>query len=70
MTRLLCKKTLLGIIPLSERTIDALEQRGEFPSRIALTARKVVWDEAEVQAWIEARKQDKRRIPAPGITPP
>lgn len=53
---LINRKTLLAMIPLAERTIFNLEQRGEFPRRIALTSRNVAWDLAEVEAWIEARK--------------
>lgn len=53
---LINRKTLLAMIPLAERTIFNMEQRGEFPRRIALTSRNVAWDLAEVEAWIEARK--------------
>ncbi|MBG6332278.1 AlpA family phage regulatory protein, partial [Pseudomonas aeruginosa] len=34
--------------------------RGEFPRRFNLTPRCVVWDLAEVEAWIEERKQAPR----------
>lgn len=40
---LINRKTLLEMIPLSARTIYNLEQRGEFPRRIALTSRNVAW---------------------------
>ena len=53
---LINRKKLLEMIPLAERTIYNLEQRGEFPRRIALTSRNVAWDLAEVEAWIEQRK--------------
>ena len=53
---LINRKKLHSMIPLSERTIFNMEQRGEFPRRIALTRRNVAWDLAEVEAWIEARK--------------
>lgn len=53
---LINRKTLLAMIPLSERTIYNLEQRGEFPRRIALTSRNVAWDLAEVEAWIESKR--------------
>nr|WP_147694762.1 AlpA family phage regulatory protein [Vogesella mureinivorans] len=62
---LINRKTLLAMIPLSERTIYNLEQRGDFPRRIALTTRNVAWDLAEVEAWIEARKaSSKQSIPS------
>lgn len=44
------------MIPLAERTIFNMEQRGDFPRRIALTSRNVTWDLAEIEEWIEARK--------------
>lgn len=53
---LINRKTLLAMIPLSERTIYNLEQRGDFPRRIALTSRNVAWDLAEVEAWIESKR--------------
>lgn len=43
--------------PLAETTIYEMERRGEFPRRFNLTPRCVVWDLAEVEAWIEQRKQ-------------
>nr|WP_200877655.1 AlpA family phage regulatory protein [Vibrio navarrensis] len=45
---LINRKTLLSMIPLSDRTIYNLEQRGEFPRRIVLTSRSVAWDLAVV----------------------
>ncbi len=38
-------------------TIYDMKRRGEFPRRFNLTSRCVVWDLAEVEAWIEARRQ-------------
>lgn len=46
---LINRKTLLKMIPLSARTIYNLEQRGEFPRRIALTSRNVAWQLSEVE---------------------
>jgi prophage regulatory protein len=48
------------IVPLAETTIYELEQRGEFPRRFNLTARCVVWDLEEIEAWIDTRKQASR----------
>jgi prophage regulatory protein len=66
---LINRKKLLAIIPLSERTIFNLEQRGEFPRRIALTSRNVAWDLEEVEAWIEARKTSGTQATRPGLMP-
>ena len=66
---LINRKKLLAMIPLSERTIFNMEQRGEFPRRIALTSRNVAWDLAEVEEWIEARKSPGTQAMRPGFTP-
>lgn len=56
------------IVPLAETTIYEMERRGEFPRRFNLTPRCVVWDLAEVEAWIEARKQAPRgRVSKPDV---
>jgi prophage regulatory protein len=47
---------LRRIVPLGDTTIYELEQKGEFPKRFNLTPRCVVWDLAEVEAWVEARR--------------
>lgn len=66
---LINRKKLLAMIPLSERTIFNMEQRGEFPRRIALTSRNVAWDLAEVETWIEARRSSGVQAARPGFTP-
>lgn len=66
---LINRKKLLAMIPLSERTIFNMEQRGEFPRRIALTSRNVAWDLEEVEAWIEARKSSGTHAIRPGFMP-
>uniref|UniRef100_UPI00387DC608 helix-turn-helix transcriptional regulator n=1 Tax=Vibrio TaxID=662 RepID=UPI00387DC608 len=65
---LINRKQLLEMIPLSTRTIYNLEQRGEFPKRIALTSRNVAWDLSEVEEWIETRKASGIRAARPGNT--
>lgn len=66
---LINRKKLLAIIPLSERTIFNMEQRGKFPRRIVLTSRNVAWDLAEVEAWIEERKLSGDQPMRPGFNP-
>ena len=58
---LINRRTLLKMIPLSDRTIYNLEQRGEFPKRIVLTSRSVAWDLAEVENWIEEKRRSALR---------
>lgn len=66
---LINRKKLLAMIPLSDRTIFNMEQRGEFPRRIALTSRNVAWDLAEVEAWIDSRKCSNAQAMRPGSAP-
>ncbi len=47
---------LREMVPLADSTIYEMEQRGEFPLRFALSPRCIVWDLAEVQAWLLARR--------------
>jgi prophage regulatory protein len=47
---------LREMVPLADSTIYEMEQRGEFPRRFALSPRCIVWDLAEVQAWLLARR--------------
>jgi prophage regulatory protein len=63
---------LRQIVPLADTTIYEMEQRGEFPRRFYLTPRCVVWDLAEVEAWIEERRLASdaalnKRAPTPDV---
>lgn len=63
---------LRRIVPLADTTIYELEQRGEFPRRFNLTPRCVVWDLAEVEAWIDERRRASdasliARSPSPDV---
>ena len=57
LRRTIRRTELRQIVPLADSTIFELERRGEFPQRFFLTARCVVWDLAEVEAWLESRRQ-------------
>ena len=63
---LIDKKTLLAMIPLCERTIYNFEMKGKFPRRIAVSSRKVVWDLAEVEEWIDTCRESGPP-PRPGM---
>jgi prophage regulatory protein len=68
LPRTIRRNELRQIVPLADTTIYELEQRGEFPKRFALTARCVVWDLAEVEAWLAARKATPpSRAPRPDV---
>jgi prophage regulatory protein len=58
MRRTLRRKELRLIVPLGDTTIYEMGRRGEFPRRVNLTPRCVVWDFAEVEAWIDQRRKD------------
>ena len=55
--RTIRRKELRQIVPLADSTGYDLERRGGFPLRFFLTARFVVWDLAEVEAWLWSRRQ-------------
>lgn len=56
LRRTIRRQQLREMVPLADSTIYAMEQRGEFPRRFALSARCIVWDLAEVEAWLLARR--------------
>ena len=70
--RTLRRHQLREMVPLADTTIYDMEQRGEFPQRFYLTSRCVVWDLAEVEAWLEERRRASRakavkRAPIPDV---
>jgi len=70
--RMIRRHELRQIVPLADTTIYEMEQRGEFPRRFALTPRCVVWDLAEVEAWLterlsKARRSSVDRAPHPDV---
>ena len=72
LKRTVRRRELRQIVPLADTTIYELEQRGEFPRRFYLTPRCVVWDLAEVEAWLEERRRASdaaqiKRAPDPDV---
>ncbi len=67
---LIDRRRLHEIVPLSQRTVFDLEQRGEFPKRFVLTARRVAWDLAEVEQWMEDCRSEGKQARMPGAKPP
>jgi len=70
--RTIRRHQLRELVPLADTTIYDMEQRGEFPQRFYLTARCVVWDLSEVEAWLEDRRRASRakamkRAPIPDV---
>ena len=71
LRRTIRRSELRQIVPLADSTIYELERRGEFPQRFYLTARCVVWDLAEVMAWLQSRRQagskGVKKAPVPDV---
>lgn len=68
LRRTIRRQQLREMVPLADSTIYEMEQR-EFPRRFALSPRCVVWDLAEVEAWLAARRSKPlARAPAPDVT--
>ena len=66
------RNALRLLVPLANTTIYEMEQRGEFPRRLNLTSRCVVWYLDEVEAWIEQRYKNSyaarvRLAPSPDV---
>ncbi len=59
--RIMRKRELLTILPLSEDSIWRKEKLGQFPKRIQLGDNSVGWFEDEIEAWLE--ELDKARDP-------
>ena len=69
LRRTIRRTELRQIVPLADSTIYEMERRGEFPQRFFLTPRCVVWDLAEVIAWLDSRRRGcdggVKKAPAP-----
>ncbi|WP_167951907.1 helix-turn-helix transcriptional regulator [Sphingomonas jejuensis] len=59
LPRTIRRAELRAIVPLADSTIYEMERRGAFPRRFALSPRCVVWDLAEVKAWLTQRRQEQ-----------
>ena len=68
LRRTIKKPQLRQMVPLADSTIWEMEQRGQFPRRFLLTPRCVVWDLAEIEAWLALRRAKPiRRAPPPDV---
>ncbi|MGB3878239.1 MAG: AlpA family phage regulatory protein [Shinella zoogloeoides] len=48
-------------IRVSNSSLLRWEQRGRFPRRIRMAGTSVAWLKAEVEAWFEARAEERKR---------
>ena len=60
LPRTVRRAELKTMVPLADSTIYEMERRGDFPRRFALSPRCVVWDLAEVEAWLAQRRQERQ----------
>ena len=69
LRRTIRRQQLREMVPMADSSIYEMEQRGEFPRRFALSPRCIVWDLAEVEAWLIARRTTAiRRAQHPDVT--
>ena len=57
--RIITQKELCIKIPYSSVQIWRLEKAGAFPRRVSLGPNRVGWVEAEVEAWLRKRMDDR-----------
>lgn len=58
LPRMIRRPELKLIVPIADSTIYEMEQWGGFPRRFYITQRCAVRDLAEVEAWLEQRRQE------------
>ena len=58
-TRIITQKELGVRVPYSPVQIWRLEKAGTFPRRIKLGPNRVGWVEAEVEAWLRHRMEER-----------
>lgn len=63
--RMLRKRAVTSKTGLGGMTIDRMEARGEFPTRVRLSANCVAWVEDEIDQWIDGRLQARGPLPMP-----
>lgn len=70
--RVLRRSQVVAKIGLSATTIYMLEKAGRFPRHFMLTPRCAVWDEAEVDRWLQLRRAQPAvaaKAPDPALRP-
>lgn len=58
--QVLRKKEVLGLLKCSDPTLWRLEKKGAFPRRFNIGPGCVVWDQAEVLSWLDAKRAAAR----------
>lgn len=60
-------KPLKGI-QFSREHLRQMELGHRFPRRVQLSANSVAWDETEIDAWLEAKREARGEGPAPSTS--
>lgn len=55
MTQFLTPKAVCDRVAISRATLDRLVAAGRFPAPIRLTERRLVYNQADVEAWMTER---------------
>jgi prophage regulatory protein len=55
--KLLTEKQVCANIGISRRTLLRWRELGKFPQPIQVGERAIRWDEADITAWIQAKKE-------------
>ncbi len=58
-TKIITQKELASRVPYSPVQIWRLEKAGTFPRRIQLGPNRIGWVEAEVEAWLRKRLDER-----------
>jgi prophage regulatory protein len=66
--RMLRLPQVIDATGLGKTKIYELQQQGDFPTRVKITAHSVAWVEEEVQSWLAARIE-RTRSDTPAIIP-
>ena len=56
MSNLIGYAEVLRRLGLSHATVWHERKNGRFPAPIRLSAKRIAWDESDIQEWIEARR--------------
>ena len=51
--------SVLHKVGISRTQLYRLIERGQFPRQFHLSARTAVWDEAEVDAWLNSKREER-----------
>lgn len=61
MQKLISKRDVRSMVCYSFAHIDRMEAAGTFPKRVRLGQARVAWVKAEVEAWVQARIDERDR---------